>query len=300
MTIALTAWLSVAVAAFASRFAANRIQERNLFVVAPLLLICLVAWVERGAPRPRLVALAAAFVAALAPVLIPFERFIETGVVSDTLALHPALAALRAPDRELGRLDCRGRGGRARSALPARAATVGACAAGGRPRHLRVRLPACLVGECAGRRCAGVQGCVGGSALPGDPGRRPRLDRPRGRRRPRCRALVRGARPLRREPERVLQPLGRPRLLRRCADPRRARRDGGDEARVGRHVPHRRGRASARPLRARARLDRAGRRAGRARPRARDDRCGGSTGRWWRRRPRSRACTPATPGRGRR
>ena len=89
VTIALTSWLAVAVAAFASRFAANRIQERNLFVVAPLLLICLVAWVERGAPRPRVVAFAAAGIAALAPLLIPFERFIETGVVSDTLALIP-------------------------------------------------------------------------------------------------------------------------------------------------------------------------------------------------------------------
>ena len=34
-------------------------------------------------------AVAAAGVAALAPLLIPFERFIETGVVSDTLALIP-------------------------------------------------------------------------------------------------------------------------------------------------------------------------------------------------------------------
>ena len=89
VTIALTSWLAVAVAAFASRFAANRIQERNFFVVAPLLLICLVVWAERGAPRPRLVAFVAAATAALAPILIPFERFIETGVVSDTLALIP-------------------------------------------------------------------------------------------------------------------------------------------------------------------------------------------------------------------
>ncbi len=87
VTVSLTGWLGLAVAAFASRFAANRIQERNFFVVAPLLLICLVAWVERGAPRPRIAALAAAATAALAPLLIPFERFIETGVVSDTLAL---------------------------------------------------------------------------------------------------------------------------------------------------------------------------------------------------------------------
>jgi hypothetical protein len=89
VTVALTSWLAVAVAAFASRFASERIQERNLFVVAPLLLVCLVAWVERGAPRPRIAAVAAAAVAALAPLLIPFERFIETGVVSDTLALIP-------------------------------------------------------------------------------------------------------------------------------------------------------------------------------------------------------------------
>jgi 4-amino-4-deoxy-L-arabinose transferase-like glycosyltransferase len=89
VTVAVTSWLALAVAAFASRFAANRIQERNLFVVAPLLLICLVAWVERGAPRPRAAVLAAAVTAALAPLLIPYERFIETGVVSDTLALIP-------------------------------------------------------------------------------------------------------------------------------------------------------------------------------------------------------------------
>ena len=46
---ALSACLALTVAAFASQFA-YRIQERNLFVIAPLFLIGLLAWIERGAP----------------------------------------------------------------------------------------------------------------------------------------------------------------------------------------------------------------------------------------------------------
>jgi hypothetical protein len=87
-TSAVLAWMSLAVAAFASQFA-HRIQERNLFVVVPLLFAALVAWVERGAPRPRRVAVPAVAVAVALPILVPYERFIETGVISDTLALVP-------------------------------------------------------------------------------------------------------------------------------------------------------------------------------------------------------------------
>ncbi|HWH06394.1 MAG TPA: glycosyltransferase family 39 protein [Gaiellaceae bacterium] len=78
----------ILVAAFASEFA-NRIQERYTFVVAPLVLIALLAWVERGAPRPRALAVGAAVGAALLPLTIPYERFIETAAISDTLALLP-------------------------------------------------------------------------------------------------------------------------------------------------------------------------------------------------------------------
>ena len=81
--------LALVVAAFASRFA-DRIQERNLFVVAPIFLVAMLAWVERGAPRrPVWLAAGAAVTAALLPLAIPFERFIETAAVSDTLALLP-------------------------------------------------------------------------------------------------------------------------------------------------------------------------------------------------------------------
>ena len=86
VTVATVVWVSLVVAAFASEFA-NRIQERNLFVVAPLLFTAMLAWVERGAPRPPRIAGPAVIAAMTLPILVPYERFIETGAISDTLAL---------------------------------------------------------------------------------------------------------------------------------------------------------------------------------------------------------------------
>jgi hypothetical protein len=90
LAVALTTsfWLVIVVSAFASVFA-QRIQERNLFVVVPLFLVLLLAWVDRGAPRPRGLALGAAGLAAALVLLIPFDRFIETPALSDTLMLLP-------------------------------------------------------------------------------------------------------------------------------------------------------------------------------------------------------------------
>ncbi len=90
--IAVTGSVLLVVATFASEFA-NRIQERNMFAVAPFFLTALLVWVERGAPRPRVLATVAAVGAALLPLTIPFVRFIETGVTSDTLALLPIWSA---------------------------------------------------------------------------------------------------------------------------------------------------------------------------------------------------------------
>jgi dolichyl-phosphate-mannose-protein mannosyltransferase len=87
-TLAVAFWLLLAVSAFASVFA-QRIQERNTFVVAPLFFALLLAWVDRGAPRPRLLALLSAAVAAGLVIAIPFERFITTSAISDTLILLP-------------------------------------------------------------------------------------------------------------------------------------------------------------------------------------------------------------------
>jgi hypothetical protein len=86
--LALSFWIVLVVAAFASRFA-NAIEERNMFVVAPLLLIALLVWIDRGAPRPRALTVVAVGVAGILPALIPFERFIESKARSDTLMLLP-------------------------------------------------------------------------------------------------------------------------------------------------------------------------------------------------------------------
>ncbi len=86
--LALTVCILPVVAAFASVFS-HRIEERKMFYVAPLYLIALLAWIERGAPRPRVVSLAAAAACALAVLAIPFDRFLTTSAISDTLMLLP-------------------------------------------------------------------------------------------------------------------------------------------------------------------------------------------------------------------
>ena len=87
-TVSMTVCVVSVVAMFASEFS-DRIQERNMFYVAPLLCIGLLAWVERGAPRPRLLAGVAAVVSVLLVVAIPLERFITTSALTDTLMLLP-------------------------------------------------------------------------------------------------------------------------------------------------------------------------------------------------------------------
>jgi hypothetical protein len=87
-TVALVVCTVSAVAAFASVFS-ERIEERNMFYVAPLLLVLLLAWVERGAPRPATLSAFAGAVAALVVILVPFDRFLATSAITDTLMLLP-------------------------------------------------------------------------------------------------------------------------------------------------------------------------------------------------------------------
>ena len=87
-TAALGLWTILVVAAFASRFA-GAIVERNMFVVAPLLFTGLLVWIHRGAPRPAAAATVVAAVAAVLPALIPYDRFLQLKVRSDTLAIVP-------------------------------------------------------------------------------------------------------------------------------------------------------------------------------------------------------------------
>ena len=104
---------------------ANRIQERNTFVVAPLFLIALLAWVDRGrraragmAPRPW----PSLWLRRLA---IPFERFIDTGAISDTLRCCRSGGAVRVAAARLDRRrPCSRAASLAACALPLRAAPL--------------------------------------------------------------------------------------------------------------------------------------------------------------------------------
>ena len=52
-------------------------------------MIGLLAWIDRGAPRPRVLAPVAAVASALLVLLIPFDRFLTTSAITDTLMLMP-------------------------------------------------------------------------------------------------------------------------------------------------------------------------------------------------------------------
>ena len=86
--ISVSFWLLLLVATFASQFA-GRVQERNVFYLAPLVLIALLAWIERGAPRPARATAAAAIVAAALPGALPFPRLLDFPAISETLMLLP-------------------------------------------------------------------------------------------------------------------------------------------------------------------------------------------------------------------
>jgi hypothetical protein len=86
--VAFTLCFVPVVAVFASHFS-DRIEERNLFYLAPLLVIALLAWVELGAPRPRVLAPVAAGASTLLVLLLPFDRFLTTSAITDTLMLLP-------------------------------------------------------------------------------------------------------------------------------------------------------------------------------------------------------------------
>ena len=89
-SLAIVVWLLLEVAAFASQPSVSKIEERNLFYVAPLALIALVGLAADGVVTTRRRPLAAAaLVAGVLPVFVSFERFVTTSAVADTLALLP-------------------------------------------------------------------------------------------------------------------------------------------------------------------------------------------------------------------
>jgi hypothetical protein len=86
-SVSLTAWLVLEVAMFAST-QSQRIEERNMFFVAPLCFVALCVWIERGLPRTRAAAVCA-MVAAAGVGVVPYSGLINGNATSDTLALIP-------------------------------------------------------------------------------------------------------------------------------------------------------------------------------------------------------------------
>jgi len=83
-TLPVFVFLTIEVAAFASQTSVDKIEERNLFYVAPFALIALLA-----VPQRRRAVLIGAAIAGVLPVLVDFPRFITTSAVADTFALLP-------------------------------------------------------------------------------------------------------------------------------------------------------------------------------------------------------------------
>ena len=144
----------------------DRIEERNTFYVAPLLCIALLAWVERGAPRPRVLAAVAAADLGAARRRDPV-RPLPHDVRDHRHAHAPAVLVAAGPDRR--GLDHARRSWRSRPALAAafllRPEALRARAPAPRARSLGARVQADLVGH------ARLRAVLPRRALPGDPNR---------------------------------------------------------------------------------------------------------------------------------
>ena len=89
-TLTISVFLTVEVALFASQTSVDRIEERNLFYLAPFALIAMLGLgVEGLVTRRRGVLVAAGAIAGVLPFFIPFTRTITTSAVSDTFAMLP-------------------------------------------------------------------------------------------------------------------------------------------------------------------------------------------------------------------
>lgn len=100
---ALSFWLVLEVAAFASK-ESLRVEERNMFYLAPLFLVALLVWIEHGLPARRAAA-GAALVAAALPAALPFTSLIGLPAVSDTFGLLPLWSLSDATFLDFGQLS---------------------------------------------------------------------------------------------------------------------------------------------------------------------------------------------------
>jgi hypothetical protein len=90
VTVAAIPWVVLQAAAFASEFSL-RVQERNMFYLAPLLHLALVVWLARGLPRPAHATSVAVLLPTALLVALPLESLLNVSITTDTFALIPFL-----------------------------------------------------------------------------------------------------------------------------------------------------------------------------------------------------------------
>ena len=140
VTASLCVWVVLEVGAFASRYS-DRIVERNLIGLAPVLFIGLVLWLARGPDGGYVVRGAVAAGALAVLLLLPVRRYVDIYGMHDATDADPDVQALNADVALDDGLGVPGRGG-------------------GGGRRVRVRAKARVaVGAVRADRCAGR--CVG-------------------------------------------------------------------------------------------------------------------------------------------
>jgi hypothetical protein len=87
----------IQVGIYASRFSL-RIEERNMFCVAPPLFLAFTLWLARGLPRPALLTIVAAAGPPALLLTLDLKSLLQIGILSDTFALIPLLRASNALD----------------------------------------------------------------------------------------------------------------------------------------------------------------------------------------------------------
>jgi hypothetical protein len=88
VTALLTVWLVLEVGVFASYYS-DRIVERNLIALAPVLFVGFVVWLERGVPGMLVERGAVATVAAVVLLVLPVRRLVNDLGIHDAMTMVP-------------------------------------------------------------------------------------------------------------------------------------------------------------------------------------------------------------------
>jgi hypothetical protein len=89
-----TAWLVLEVGIFASRYS-DRLVERNLIALGPVLFVGLMVWLERGPAGGSVVRAAVALAAAAVLLVLPVKRFVNVYGTHDAMTLIPLYKLLQ-------------------------------------------------------------------------------------------------------------------------------------------------------------------------------------------------------------